>query len=74
MAATASRAAIPCDPPELYNLDDDVGEQRDVAAQNAGVVETLKALTSEFQEAVQAGKLPKSHWRSLVPAMRRRKS
>ncbi len=63
-----------CDPLELYNLDKDVGERQNEAAQNPGIVETLQGIAREFQDAVTAGTLPKSHLRSLVPVIHRRKN
>jgi arylsulfatase A-like enzyme len=47
-----------CDPPELYDLAEDLGEARDVAAGHPAVVKRLAALVQEFQESVEAGKLP----------------
>jgi arylsulfatase A len=62
-----------CDPPELYDLQQDAGESRNVSAQNRVVVETLQGLGREFQDAVQAGRLPKSILRSVTPVLRHRK-
>lgn len=56
-------------PPELYNLKDDPGERRDLSLQYPSIIETLRGIADEFREAVQAGKLPKSHWRSLMPRL-----
>jgi arylsulfatase A len=64
---------LKCDPLELYDLESDVGESHNVAAENQRIVETLKGIAEEFQEAVQAGKLPESHLRSLVPRMHRKR-
>jgi arylsulfatase A len=65
---------INCNPPELYNLEEDVGERHNLYAGNREVVETLQAVSGEFQDAVNVGRLPKSYWRSLTPAIRRRKN
>jgi arylsulfatase A len=59
--------------PELYDLEDDPGESREVSATYPGVVETLLGMEDEFQAAVKAGKLPKSHLRSLLPRVHHHK-
>jgi arylsulfatase A-like enzyme len=64
---------VKCDPPELYNLDTDPDESHDIAAQHLDVVETLQQITAEFQSAVEVGKLPGSHIRSLLPRLHRNK-
>ena len=64
---------VKCDPPLLYDLEADPSETRDIAAQHPDEVETLLALAAEFQSAVEVGKLPKSHLRSLLPRMRHHK-
>ncbi|MGE5206534.1 MAG: sulfatase [Chlamydiota bacterium] len=65
---------IKCHPPELYDLRNDPGETSDVSAQHAGLVESLQALASDFEAAIQAGKLPHSHLRSLLPRIHRKQT
>jgi arylsulfatase A len=60
-----------CRPPELYDLESDPGETHEVGAEHPEIVETLTTLAEHFQDAVQVGQLPKSHFRSLLPRLRR---
>ena len=60
-------------PPELYNLKDDPGERRNLSLEYLSIVETLTGIAGEFRDAVKAGKLPKSHWRSLMPRLHHNK-
>jgi arylsulfatase A-like enzyme len=53
-----------CDPPELYNLNEDPSEQSNVARSHPEVVARLKALASEFRANVKPGKLL-PQWRPL---------
>jgi arylsulfatase A-like enzyme len=59
--------AVPCDPPELYNLESDPGERRNVAEINSDVVERLTRLSNEFESLISLGRLPKPRWRSVLP-------
>jgi arylsulfatase A-like enzyme len=65
------RHAAVCDPPELYNLENDPGERRNVASGSQDVVARLRRLATEFEEAMEPGKLPPPQWRSVLPRVRR---
>ncbi len=61
------RGRVLCDPPELYNLESDPGEYRDVATANPEIVRKLTDSTRNFQSQLIPGKLPPARWRALVP-------
>lgn len=61
------KEAVPCDPPELYNLGVDPGEQHNVAEDHPDVVARLTRRSSELQESVAPGRLPPPKWRSVIP-------
>ena len=56
--AAKGGAAVPAslEKPRLYNLDKEIGEQTDVAAENPGVVERLKALAVKMAAELGDGK------------------
>jgi arylsulfatase A len=56
-----------CDPPELYNLAKDPGEQREAASVHADIVERLSGTALDFQAAMKAGKLPPPFWKTFLP-------
>jgi arylsulfatase A-like enzyme len=62
---------ITCYPPELYDLENDPGESRNVAGDYPDVVAAMARVSAELRESVAAGRLPPSQWRSLLPVRRR---
>ncbi|MEX2260306.1 MAG: sulfatase [Bryobacteraceae bacterium] len=61
---------IACKPPELYNLEKDPGETRDLSGDYPEVVAQLTRLARDFEASIVPGTLPQSHWRSLLPNTR----
>jgi arylsulfatase A-like enzyme len=48
----------PCDPPQLYNLNEDPGERFDLAEENPQLVSKLAAMAKHLEEGVKPGTLP----------------
>lgn len=62
---------IPCDPPELYNLEEDPGETRDVSVDYAEIIWGLTKLRDDFQASMASGRVAPSVLRSLFPGRRK---
>ena len=58
-----------CKPVELYDLESDPAESRNVAADHPSVVADLQRLRERFVESVVPGKPAPPRWRSLLPAV-----
>lgn len=56
------RKPVPCDPPELYNLDDDPSERRNVSKTNPALVKQLSVQAQQFEITIVPGQLLPS-WR-----------
>lgn len=56
-----------CDPPELYNLAKDPGEQHDVGSECPDVVKRLSRIALDFQAKMRPGKLPPPFWETFLP-------
>jgi arylsulfatase A-like enzyme len=54
-------------PPELYDLDSDRAETRNVAAEHPEIVTELTTLSASVRGSIEAGRLAPSHIRSLLP-------
>jgi arylsulfatase A-like enzyme len=52
-------APVPCRPPELYNLERDPSESRNVSDQHPDIVRKLAAQAEQFQSSIHAGRLPR---------------
>lgn len=61
------KQAVRCDPPELYNLRLDPGEQHNVSRENPEVVDRLTRMADEFHASISPGRLPPPQWRSVLP-------
>jgi arylsulfatase len=53
--------------PELYDLDTDAAEARDLAADHPDVVANLEGLSVSIRNSIEAGRVAPSHLRSLLP-------
>jgi arylsulfatase A-like enzyme len=62
---------VPCEPLELYNLEADPEEARQVAGGHSDIVARLTDLAGEHQKYVAAGRPAPPPWRSLLPRGRR---
>lgn len=58
---------VRCDPPELYDLENDPGETRNLSAENRDVAASLSRLADGFRSSIAVGHLPPSPLRSLLP-------
>jgi arylsulfatase A-like enzyme len=51
------RKPVPCNPPELYHLDDDPSEQRNVAGANPALVKQLSAQAHQLEITIEPAQL-----------------
>jgi arylsulfatase A-like enzyme len=61
-----------CNPPELYNLNDDPQESRDLAAEYPGLAEQFEHLGQSYLRAIGAGERAPRHLRSLLTRGKRK--
>jgi arylsulfatase A-like enzyme len=59
-----------CEPLELYNLDQDPGETRNLQADHPEVVARVADLGAEFEQSITPGPAPPPRWRSVLPRVR----
>ncbi len=57
----------PCEPLELYNLESDPGEKRNLEAHHPEIVAQLTELTAGFRESLTPGPHHPPRWRSVLP-------
>jgi arylsulfatase A-like enzyme len=64
---------VACNPPELYNLDEDAGERQNLHLEHPEIVVSLTKLARDFEASFVPGRRPPPQWRSVLPRIRGRR-